>query len=426
MAQSFTADLQNNLFTSMWRAHAPQTPHPMLGGAWKYKFVRRNEKRYAGKPAPIRLQIFLGNDQRTRISLGFSVMAKDWDAENQRVRGKSKTALSLNEIIRTHLMKVLDLFRFYIQNDITPTKTRFERDYLNESSHEDFIAWSRKYIADEKQRGLIAAATWKKYNSALNVFESFKREVSFDSITHDLIVDFEQWQKRRGNTLNTVAKNMQALKKCVNAAKKLKVLKTDPFEGYSVKFVASQREAIMPEELNLLLDLFFNKQIETCLKDTLQCFLFSCFTGLRPGDLSRINRSNIINNVLVYTPSKTAKHETFVQIPLSKIVHEIINPTGPLFNKVTENQTMNKNLKVIMRMAGINKWLTYYVSRNTFACLYLHFRNDTGGQALIDLMHLMGHAKIETTMIYVRIVEAWQRKGIDNFDKYFDQYLPGE
>jgi site-specific recombinase XerD len=100
-----------------------------------------------------------------------------------------------------------------------------------------------------------------------------------------------------------------------------------------------------------------------------------------------------------------------VKIPLCEQANRLIHdersthelPTalsvGKLFNPVTE-QRMNANIKDIAHLAGIKKPLTNHSARHTFATLFIKKTSDVA-----TLQRLLGHSRIEETMVYVHISE---------------------
>lgn len=60
------------------------------------------------------------------------------------------------------------------------------------------------------------------------------------------------------------------------------------------------------------------------------------------------------------------------------------------------------------KKAGINKHVTFHVSRHTFATLEL-----TYGADLYTVSKLLGHTKIETTQIYAKIVDEKKVKAVN-------------
>ena len=63
------------------------------------------------------------------------------------------------------------------------------------------------------------------------------------------------------------------------------------------------------------------------------------------------------------------------------------------------NQVINRQLKEVQALCGIQKKLTYHLSRHTFATLAL-----TKGVSLETVNKILGHKKLTTTQIYAKVI----------------------
>jgi len=98
------------------------------------------------------------------------------------------------------------------------------------------------------------------------------------------------------------------------------------------------------------LDLSFNPTMQN-VRD---CFIIGCYTGLRFSDISNINKEHVFNNTIKI---KTQKTDQWVTIPLLEPVRNIMTTyrlSSNGFPKVCNALTMNKYLKQIGELAGIN------------------------------------------------------------------------
>ena len=67
-----------------------------------------------------------------------------------------------------------------------------------------------------------------------------------------------------------------------------------------------------------------------------------------------------------------------------------------------------------MESAGINKKVTFHVSRHTFATMML-----TLGADLYTVSKLLGHTSVKTTQIYAKIVNKKRDDAIGLIDREF-------
>lgn len=86
-----------------------------------------------------------------------------------------------------------------------------------------------------------------------------------------------------------------------------------------------------------------------------------------------------------------------------------------VFDGLPAEPNINKVLAKWMIMAGINKKITYYMSRHTFATMML-----TLGADLYTTSKLLGHTNVRTTQIYAKIVDSKKTEVVNLVDKVFD------
>lgn len=99
------------------------------------------------------------------------------------------------------------------------------------------------------------------------------------------------------------------------------------------------------------------------------------------------------------------------RIKLNETAKNLIN-LPEVFNGAYTDQSINKILKDIAYYLEINKRLYFHSSRHTFATNYL----ISGGQ-IQNLQKLLGHSKIETTMVYTHVVDSLMNTEIEMLDE---------
>jgi integrase len=140
-------------------------------------------------------------------------------------------------------------------------------------------------------------------------------------------------------------------------------------------------------------------------------FIFSCFTGLRISDIRKLRWSDIVDDVISIKMQKTREP---VRVPLSENAKKFM-PTERTHEKVfalPAKATISKALRAWCAEAGINKDVTFHVSRHTFATLVL-----VGCGDLYTVSKLLGHTQITTTQIYAQNLDESKVKAIDSMPK---------
>ena len=151
-----------------------------------------------------------------------------------------------------------------------------------------------------------------------------------------------------------------------------------------------------------------------------QCFLFSCYTGLRFSDVQGLtwgqlqteNNGGIFIN---YIQKKTKKQE-YLPIP-QKALDFMPNKaeakdTDKVFYLPSTTYT-NLQLKTWAMLAGVKKHLTFHTARHTYATMLLSL-----GAGIETISKNLGHSEIKTTQAhYAAIENKLQRAAVNLFDK---------
>ena len=147
------------------------------------------------------------------------------------------------------------------------------------------------------------------------------------------------------------------------------------------------------------------------LKLSLGYFLFACFTGLRIGDLLDQDRNEILSKRIHFLVSKSKKLQN-VKIIDSAV--KLVESDERLFKEFFTEQTMNGHIRTITQILGIKKKVSFHVGRHTFATNFILENGD-----VTRLKILLGHSKLEDTMIYVHLAEEEASNSIYLLDNAF-------
>ena len=159
------------------------------------------------------------------------------------------------------------------------------------------------------------------------------------------------------NEINTVHTAMKNLKTYVNMAKRKGVIEACPFDHYHVAKQKSGRLFLTESELESLWALYLREFLTQSDQLVLRHFLFMCLTGLRISDFKAIGRKNLIENVLEYTPVKTAKTTTEkIRCPLNSYARKLIvdeqSKIDALFNPISEGKMNPKYTNDGLHLTG--------------------------------------------------------------------------
>lgn len=146
-----------------------------------------------------------------------------------------------------------------------------------------------------------------------------------------------------------------------------------------------------------------------------QAFLFACFCGLRYSDIKSLEWGKIqkVKGGEMQVEIKQQKTGEPLYLPLSNNALQWLPERGAA--KDTDKvfalpnvSTVEKYLLIWAKDAGINKHVTFHVSRHTNATLMLSFGAD-----IYTVSKLLGHTNVKTTQIYAKIVDENKRKAVN-------------
>lgn len=135
-----------------------------------------------------------------------------------------------------------------------------------------------------------------------------------------------------------------------------------------------------------------------------RAFLFSCFTGLRLGDLIALRYKNIHRELdgTYYVEIVMEKTKKKIKITLNEnaleMIGEIREGNERVFRGINGNANQYGFLqKWMVGDCGVNKEITWHSGRHTFAYRYYRITRD-----IVALQHLLGHKDLSTTQIYAK------------------------
>lgn len=387
------------------------------------KVILRSQTQTAAGTATLALQLFVSGVRKV-MSLNIYVKSEHFNSDTQivKIKGDVETSRLYNALIQKKLSRASQIFINAEINDETLTMSRFLELFDVKMSRDSFSTFVLKEI--ERAKGTVDKSTLDGYSLMLRyAHESADTQnISFAQLDLAFVEDFERFLKKQKLSVNTVAKHHKNLKKFINLAKSRGKSLQTPYGNFKVKKAKTLRDWLTPDELDALFNLYNSHQLRKEWQSVLRYFLFSCVCGgLRISDLQLLEDANKIGENLVVDTEKGTNYERRVIVPFSEVGLDLWRDRAKMTQKkkvfeCISDQNSNKTIKKIARIAGIEKVITMHVARHTFATNYIVF-----GGRLEMLNDILGHSKIETTMIYVHMAEAYKQKGeqMRNFDRFF-------
>lgn len=266
-------------------------------------------------------------------------------------------------------------------------------------------------LQSEKKRPL----TWR------TMLFNFKQFTDVDSlmiadITPKMLVKFKAFMESKDLKQNSIAVYMSIM---------VTILRSALEDGYIYKLpitkksrcsydTNSKRCYLTIEELQAMFATPFPEGYEV----NCRAFLFSSLTGLRKSDVIKLKWEDVEQNGertrIVFTQKKT---RSLQYLDINPQAAELMGERGEgLVFKVKYRYTIDLSdyLREWAKSAGVNKDITFHSARHTFATMML-----TLGTDLYVVSKLLGHANINTTQVYAKIVDTKKQEAIDKIPKMF-------
>lgn len=150
-------------------------------------------------------------------------------------------------------------------------------------------------------------------------------------------------------------------------------------------------------------------------------FLFGCFTGFRPSDIYNLKWKNVVGDTIQMEQSKTGvanmvklKPEIISLIgKRGKQDDNIFNLTNPKTGKLITLNGINTVLDNWVEKAGIEKNITAYCSRHSFATNLYIYSKDIRSTSM-----LLGHTTMDNTIKYIRKSEQLESEAINKLPSF--------
>ena len=399
-------------------------------------YIKKDKARLNGE-CPIYIKIVL-NKKSTTISTGKYISEKRWKETNslrQVLRNEKEKVIK--QYLDLYVLKIEKLYNQLERYEEAVNIEEFKLKLLDKDPEEskpsilEIITKHNAHFSKLVTIGERSSASLQKYERVKELVRQFNVKtygteiVQMDTINGSYIYNLESYLKfeseykgKIGIKNNSVVKYFKNLKTICNYAIKLDLIEKNPFNFYSGKIKEVEAIFLTENELEQIENKTFKIERLERVKDI---FLFSCYTGYAPIDMMKLTKNNIIldGNKNLWIKAKRQKTGTQANVPILPPALKIINKYQWLGDNLLpkiSNQKMNGYLKEIADVIGLNKNLTWYVARHTFATTV----TLGNGIKIENVSAMLGHTTIKQTQHYAKVldqnVSLDMKKLMDKFD----------
>ena len=347
-----------------------------------------------------------------------------WDVKGNRAKGKSKESRNINlaldnikaQIIK-HYQRISDREAFVtaemVRNAYQGIGTEYET--LLRAFDKENEAFAKRVGKDRSLSTYQKYLTVRKYLAEFIKVHYKRTDIAMNELTEDFIRDYCLYLRNEvGLAQSSVWIYSIPLKHIVTTAHYNGKIARNPFAQYKVDPDHKERGFLTEVELQAFTTIELNNPDLELARDL---FVFGCWTGISFIDIKNLTTENI--TMLGGSPwivSKRQKTGVPFQIKLMDIPIQIIKRYEPyrisnnLFN-IGSHDTINKRIKEVAKLCGIEKRTTFHLSRHTFAVLALNY-----GMPIESVSKILGHTNITTTQIYAKVTNTKLEHDISMFE----------
>ncbi|WP_313381953.1 site-specific integrase [Proteiniphilum saccharofermentans] len=390
----------------------------------KYRIMRAYAKIYLDYRAKqdglhnVKIRVTFGT-RRKHYGTGFDLTPAEFDKifypkkKATLTKEQQETKIKLEAVLNkaTDIIDKLDPF----------TYPDFEKYFL--SSNDMFGSVKSAYDNYISNLDAEQAGTADSYRASITSLESYKKNLKFTDITPTFLKKYEKWMLTNGRSKTTVGMYLRALRAVFNQqdidSKLYPFSRKANDKKYKIPKGRNIKKALTLDEIAKIFNYEAESDQEAKARDYWM-FLYLC-NGMNVKDFCSLKWNNIKGDTLQFEREKTKrtneKPKTIV-VSLKAETWDIINkwgvkslvPDSYIFPHYDKKMTperrheiaqqlvknINKYMKRIALKVGINKDVTTYFARHSFATIL-----KRSGADIAMISDLLGHSDVSVTANYL-------------------------
>ena len=375
-------------------------------------FIRESKARKNGN-VPIEVMITV-NGERNSFSTGKQIAIEKWDKTKQQVKGKDQETQNLNNYLKAIKAKLYQKEAELLERGFIITAQILYDAYFDkvESLKERSLFEVFEEHNQEQEKlvgnGVSKATHWVSvYTIRLLrefVHQKYKREdLYLRELNLNFIQSFHSFLRiDKGMAQNSSTKHLKLLKKIINLSVANSYMAFNPFSTYKVEREPVDIDFLDEEELRKIIN--FDTPLPR-LERAKDMFLFGCFTGLSYIDIKTLTPEHFEKDSAgrIWIKKRRVKTGVLSRIPLLPIAKLILDKYkgGEKLLPIQDPADINKYLKDIAILCGINKRICFHTSRHTFASTVTLANNIS----LEVVSKMLGHTNTRMTAHYAKLID---------------------
>src|SRR5690606_28287263 len=387
-----------------------------MRNVYSVKTIIRKDKPREDGTYPLNYLVIV-NSKRIKFSAGRYLALSNWDSVKGLPRGKSYA--TLRKKLEQEVRKLEEILLEIDLSGKPMTRELIREMYLGTADDRNTRNFYHHFDEFCKKKFLeISKGTSNHYSLLKKQLEEYKPNLVLEEMDYNFFVNFFHYLRtEKGVGESGIGTRRKTLVCTFNEFKRIGLVKENPCQEIKRPKENERDEFLTEKEVQKIVDVDLSTQVYSDgFKLTRNLFLFSCFTGLRFSDVMNLRRENIVENCskIVIVMQKTQRK---IEIPINREAKLLLMRYKYMTTKKEfvfprrTNVSVNRDLKIIAKIAGISKRITFHMARHSFGSMLA----KKGVQPYF-IMKLMGHTNIKMTSRYVNSDEETLKEIMFNFN----------
>ena len=404
-----------------------------MRSTFKVLFYLKRNKEKTQSVVPLMGRITV-NGTISQFSAKLSVPERLWEVRGGRAKGRSLEADRINRYLDDIRSQTDRHHRDIRDRESYVTAEKVKNAWLGFGKrYRTLLSTFRSFTDDLHGRIGVDRSknTWYRYLATMKHLQAFLTakyrvsDIALAELEQSFIEQFHVYLKtERALKLTSICRYLDCLINVVKVSFNDGIMPRNPFASYRYNEPTPERAFLNEAEILTLQHAALRTKKQRIIRDL---FLFSCFTGICYADMKSLVWKQFEQDAhgdwwVTGNRCKTDTQYVVKLLPAALSILERYREGGAerVFAFMPHLNTVDRSLKRIAVLCGIEKKLTFHVGRPSYAttiCLM-------NGVSLETLSKMLGHKRITTTQTYAKVTQPMIDREVEMLkEKLADKFM---